>query len=843
MEWQAGWIWDDGPARPLDTYLYLRKSFVLPAEPSGPVTVRVSADTRYRLTVNGRTHTGYNGPARGDPRHVCVDSYEVRGLVQGENVLAARVTFVGVGTCHSMLGRAGFLLEARIPMGDETVVIATDESWRVCPAPYLRGAERMSIQLPFPEVFDASREPVGWDEPGFDDAAWSPATVVARPGEEAWPNLTDRDIPMQSRRRGGAPRSVRVWSLRATEGAYPTPAQEMEAATSLLPSDADVGVEAHGRVLRVPPLGERSVSIVLDYGREVSGYFGLRFAGTGAARVDVGYSERLEADGTVNPNHFGGCDVHYADRVLWRSGGADAWTTLAPRAFRYVRLDVHGCTEALAIRPRLQAAGYPAEYRGTFECSDPLLNRIWEVGRYTAELCMDDAYMDCPWRERGQWLADARIEALVAAYAFGDTRLARRAWQQFAQSQGVTDAWGGDGPAPAHHSEAWVKCVYPAAPPFDSVLPTFNCIWLCGLWEYFLLTGDRDLLAAVWPAVQALVRLLNRHESPNGLLHDLPGWLIVDWAKVDLRGESTAVNAYYYAGLQAAARIARTMGQPDLGGAWEMRAADVRDAVNDLLWDRERGVYLDAIVDGAPSGSVSEQANLLCVLYDVADPEQRRRVLDRFIGQKPAPEPHWVRIQTPYFAFYLLRALYGLGMHREALDYTRKHWGDMLARGATTFWEQYEPQWSLCHAWSSAPTYDLPAEVAGVRPLQPGFEEFTVDVRPADLTWFRAVVPTVRGEIGVSYHYRTDQPFVDAMGVPMPVACAEPAVTASVRVPAGARAQVSVPLGGVAAPRVTINGEEVVRQGEPVSPYVSIAEGRVAFKAVPGDYVIEVHRE
>jgi hypothetical protein len=81
------------------------------------------------------------------------------------------------------------------------------------------------------------------------------------------------------------------------------------------------------------------------------------------------------------------------------------------------------------------------------------------------------------------------------------------------------------------------------------------------------------------------------------------------------------------------------------------------------------------------------------------------------------------------------------------------------------------------------------------------------------------------------------------MGVPMPVACAEPAVTASVRVPAGARAQVSVPLGGVAAPRVTINGEEVVRQGEPVSPYVSIAEGRVAFKAVPGDYVIEVHRE
>lgn len=842
MDWQATWVWDDGPARPLNAYLYLRKSFVLPRRPSGPATIRVSADTRYRLYVNGRTSASYNGPARGDHLHHCIDTHEVEGLVEGENVLSALVYFVGVGTCHSMLGRAGFLLEARIPAGDETIVVGTDETWRLHPAPYLGGFERMSIQLPFPEVFDAAKEPVGWRLPGFDDSAWGCATVVARPGEEPWPRLEDRDIPALRRRESPRPRLASVLALKRVSKPCATPAEEMEAATSLETWPGDGPVRLRGRALHVEPCPEPGVSIVIDYGREVSGYFGLAFRGTGAARVDVGYSERLEADGVVNPNHFGGCDVHYADRVLWAAGGADAWQTLNPRAFRYVRLDVHDCTEPLTILPQFVAAGYPVRTVGTFQCSDPLLERIWEVGRYTAELCMDDAYMDCPWRERGQWLADARIEALVSAYAFGDTLLTRRAWRQYAQSQRVLDAWGGEGPAPEHHAAAWVKCVYPAAPPFDSVLPTFNCIWLTGLWEYFLLTGDRSLLDEVWQAVQSLVLLLKDHESPNGLLHNLPGWLIVDWANVDLRGEATAVNAYYHAGLQAAARIARALGRPELGSQWEMRAADVRDALNDLLWDRERGVYIDALVDGARSEVVSEQANILCVLYGVADREQRQRILDRFVRRDPAPEPQWVRIQTPYFAFYLLRALYGLGMHQEALDYTRKHWGDMLARGATTFWEQYEPQWSLCHAWSSAPTYDLPAEVAGIRPLQPGYEEFSVDVRPADLTWFRAVVPSPRGEIRVSYHYRTDRPFVDAMGAPMPVACASPAVTVSLQVPASTQAHVSVPLADVQNPRVTINGEEVVRDGAPVHAQVQLADGRLAFRAVPGEYLVEVHR-
>ena len=90
-----------------------------------------------------------------------------------------------------------------------------------------------------------------------------------------------------------------------------------------------------------------------------------------------------------------------------------------------MRLDFYDMPEPVEMLVEMRLSGYPVETEaGDFQCSDALLQKIWEVGRYTTELCMDDGFMDCPWRERGQWLGDARVEALVAAYAFGDTRLA-----------------------------------------------------------------------------------------------------------------------------------------------------------------------------------------------------------------------------------------------------------------------------------------------------------------------------------------------------------------------------------------------------------------------------------
>ena len=69
---------------------------------------------------------------------------------------------------------------------------------------------------------------------------------------------------------------------------------------------------------------------------------------------------------------------------------------------------------------------------------------------------------------------------------------------------------------------------------------------------------------------------------------------------------------------------------------------------------------------------------------------------------------------TPYFMFYVLRALDHTGYYQYAPDQMRR-WKSMLDRGATTWLEEWENKRSWCHAWSSAPTYELSTRVLGVR--------------------------------------------------------------------------------------------------------------------------------
>ena len=268
----ARWIWSDGSAKAVNAYRYFRTVVRLPDAPVAAAGW-VSADTRYGLVVNGRRVQ--EGPARGDMRHQCVDPCDLAALLlPGENVIGALVVHYGVGTCASVVGRPGFILEASIECPDgSTVLVATGDSWRVSEAPYLSTADRMSIQLPFPEEVDLRREPVGWSLPGFDDSAWSPAFDIAPASEGPWQGLEPRDIPLQAR----VPlHPVRLFSkslltpttddLRAR-----TPAERMERATSLQPAPTGTITLEGPQTVRFRPASGEGLSAALDFGKEVSG--------------------------------------------------------------------------------------------------------------------------------------------------------------------------------------------------------------------------------------------------------------------------------------------------------------------------------------------------------------------------------------------------------------------------------------------------------------------------------------------------------------------------------------------------------------------------------------------
>ena len=97
-------------------------------------------------------------------------------------------------------------------------------------------------------------------------------------------------------------------------------------------------------------------------------------------------------------------------------------------------------------------------------------------------------------------------------------------------------------------------------------------------------------------------------------------------------------------------------------------------------------------------------------------------MLDKLAGEELPP------VSLSY-SIFLFDALLGAGDRyaRAAFSRVARVWGDMLAGGATTFWETEEGGWdfdrggSLCHAWSAVPLYLYMAYALGVKPTEPGF--------------------------------------------------------------------------------------------------------------------------
>jgi hypothetical protein len=227
----------------------------------------------------------------------------------------------------------------------------------------------------------------------------------------------------------------------------------------------------------------------------------------------------------------------------------------------------------------------------------------------------------------------------------------------------------------------------------------------------------------------------------------MPHWLFVDWAGVDSSGESASVNALYHGALRAVVDITRCLDRPDLARKYAAIAEEVRSGMKQTLWDEERRCFRESWREGALSKEISEQANCWAVAFGAVDGDVAADVMQAITQNKQAS----VHIGTPYFAFYMLDSLCTTGGHSQALEYVRDRWSPMLNWGATTWWETWQTNASLCHGWSSAPTYFLQAEILGVKPQRPGWEEITIEPHPAGLSWARGKVPSPLGPISVEW--------------------------------------------------------------------------------------------
>ncbi|TDE97363.1 alpha-L-rhamnosidase [Occultella glacieicola] len=192
------WIWDDGEPAPRNAWRCFRRRFA--ADKGGTALLRITADTRYVVFVNG-TRIGH-GPVRAFAQEWPVDTWDIWWHLREYrwNTVAVLVAHNGVATFQSLPGRGGLLAE--LDLGRQ--VIGTDSGWEVAThGGHDPRAPRLGPQLAFTEDVDGAWQP-DWADGGdaYEGtyptgiaAGWAPATEIAAPGDGPWTTLVPRPIP------------------------------------------------------------------------------------------------------------------------------------------------------------------------------------------------------------------------------------------------------------------------------------------------------------------------------------------------------------------------------------------------------------------------------------------------------------------------------------------------------------------------------------------------------------------------------------------------------------------------------------------------------------------------
>ncbi|MSU50301.1 MAG: hypothetical protein EXS37_14650 [Opitutus sp.] len=812
--WQARWIWDDGVATPYHHFLMARKTFSLPGAPAR-ASLKITVSDRYLLYVNGE-YVG-RGPARSDPRFVSFDPYDLGvRLRPGENTIAILAYHYGTINGYTRDARAGIFAQLELQeAGGAIRIVGTDGSWKVRPAKaWSKEATRINDGIGISEVYDARVDPADWIRPGFDDSTWSPANtkLESARGAVAWSYLEPRQTPLL-RETEIFPRRVvqrgEVTELHVEANAVPDllsreSHHELAHATivgadDLLAADGRFARLTGGSVRSETAVGPRRAPfVVVDFGRPIFGFPRVRLRAAAGKVVDLAYGTRLlnEKDAALLAPRgrsvsrlndpatelVGRLDLSYmpaarlGDRYITRDGN-QVWQVFQPRPIRYLMIVGRDADTAIEVDSvSVVALEYPAERRGQFECSDPLLTKLWKACVDTTYLHLEDTLVCDAVRERRPWTGDGAHGLLGIFAGYGDLALSDWYFRLVARGQlpdgmlrmsypGREHALSGSTSRPATdnhlyvpHPNAGIVTMPSAENPLN--IPQFAFIYAIQLGEHHRLYGKTKLIADLFPVLVRLAEWCERHSDETGLLYGLPNWNFFDWVRTDMRGANLETNAIFYQTLLELAAFADDLGRPTEATTWRARARVVHDAIRRLHWNPERGLFAAGYFEGRQSEVFTETGNGLALLFGIAAGGQIQQIVDR-LGRDGTEMSR----STPLYFNYTLEGLMRVGAVDTAAALMRSRYRDMVnTSDFPTVWEFWSPNHrqnqqgqqgvqiaSPIHSGSVGPAWVLSKHILGVHPIGPGFRSCRIAPQPGNLDHARGVVPTGRGDVEVAW--------------------------------------------------------------------------------------------
>lgn len=743
--------------------LVLRAGDIRRAEAEG-VRVRISADTRYKLYVNGIFAEA--GPSKGDDKERFYDEPDLYPyLREGENVIAVEVLHyppVGTEGNYSLFssGKPGLYVEEAKPGDPEPIDetwteiavsedadasclhITADSSWKVKIREHFEICAEESGYAPLHifEKYQADGKDAFWKEPGFDDSSWEnarPYTVFEIGRADAPGNIEKRTIPFLYRKKKNF---AAVSALRETTG----PGED--GWNQLLAGKAQVTIPAGGREI-----------VEIDASCEETGYVALSLAGGKDAKIRITYAESYTYP---NPKKNGFNDVPLkGDRMDSRRGriagysdyycAAGYGTRNRPevyspfwiRCFRYIRLEIETGDEPLTVCSLdYEETGYPLDVKTEVKTSDPSLVPVWDISVRSLRRCMQETYTDCPYYEQLQYAMDSRSQILYTYMVSADDRLARKCMRDFRKSQ---------------RYDGMINCDYPCTVP--NIIPGFAIYYILMIHDHMMFFGDREFLREFTGCIDGILHFFGSRLDQRGLVSKIGGanmdsryWSFIDWTKewdplcgvptASEKGPITMESMLYILGLEAAADIVSFIGRKDTAGEYRSRAQAVRNAVRSCCIG-ENGM----IMDGPGVRDYSQHCQVFGILSGVTDREQGRKNL-----METLDHPEEYAQCSIAMAIYLFKAMRLTGLY-ERTDEKWNLWRNMVKNHVTTCVENDTSERSDCHAWGALALYELPAVTLGVRPAAPGFRKAVISPIPGYMTSAEGHVATPLGYVDVSW--------------------------------------------------------------------------------------------
>ncbi len=312
---------------------------------------------------------------------------------------------------------------------------------------------------------------------------------------------------------------------------------------------------------------------------------------------------------------------------------------------------------------------YPTEIAQVFECEDKSVNRLIEKCARTLKFCMRDNFMDCPDRERGQWIGDVSVQAPQVFYALDDnaTQLLKKAIYNFIFLR-KGDVLVGNVPG-IHFQEL----------PSQSL----NAISKLGMIaQYYEFTGDKATLADCFYPMVNYLKLWDMGD--DGMVVRRQG----DWCWFDhLNNQDAPIleNTWYYSALQFCLETCSVLDDAKHYDFLNERMHSIKNNFEQLFW---KGKYYS-------SGTlIDDRANAMAVLVGLAKQTHYRDIRKVLVSTYNA---------STYMEGYVCEALFVMGYYEDGFKRIMSRYHPLIKNENSTLWEDFMILGTKNHAWTGAP--------------------------------------------------------------------------------------------------------------------------------------------